>query len=68
MSDGKLHLDLEARIDDFGKKYYIAKLKGPFTIDCQQGACFICFVSDEGNEELQICHLTGPKKDREDRR
>lgn len=64
MSDGRLTLDLEPRLDDFGKKYYIAKLKGPFLIDCSEksgGVAFMVFVSEEGSEELQISNITGPK-------
>lgn len=71
MADGKLNLELEPRVDDFGKKYYIAKLKGPFLIDCSEkngGVAFMVFVSEEGSEELQISHITGPRKDRDDRK
>lgn len=70
MSDGRIHLELEPRIDDFGKKFYIAKLKGPFLLDCSEktgGIAFMVFVSEEGNEELQISQLTGPKH-RDDRK
>lgn len=72
MSDGRIHLELEPRIDDFGKKYYIAKLKGPFLLDCSEraggGVAFMIFVSEEGSEELQISQITGPKKDRDERK
>jgi hypothetical protein len=65
MSDGRLILDLVPNIDDFGKKYYVAKLKGPFLIDCSEkaggGVAFMIFVSEEGSEELQISHITRPK-------
>lgn len=66
MSDGRIHLELEPHIDDFGKKFYTAKLKGPFLIDCSEkagGVCFLIFVSEEGNEELQISQITTRKKD-----
>lgn len=67
MNDGKIHLELEPKIDDFGKKYYVAKLKGPFLIDCSEragnGVAFMVFISEEGNEELQICNITYPKKE-----
>lgn len=74
MSDGRIHLELEPRLDDFGKKYYVAKLKGPFLIDCSEkaggsgGVAFMIFVSEEGNEELQISQITGPKRDRDERK
>jgi hypothetical protein len=67
MSDGKIHLELEPRIDDFGKKFYVAKLKGPFLLDCSErsgsGIAFMVFISEEGSEELQISQITGPKRD-----
>jgi hypothetical protein len=66
MSDGKLHLDLEPFIDKHGKKAYVAKLKGPFVIDCSEktgGVAFLIFVSTPGEEEIQISHITEPKKD-----
>ena len=64
MSDGRIHLELEPRIDDFGKKFYIGKLKGPFLIDCSEktgGVAFMVFVSEAGCEEIQISHITGRK-------
>lgn len=67
MSDGKLHLELEPRVDDYGKKFYIAKLKGPFIIDCHEkpngggGVAFMIFISEEGSEELQISGITAPR-------
>lgn len=60
----KLILDLKPEFDRFGKKYYMAKLEGPFLIDCSKkngGVCFMIFVSEEGAEELQIGHITEPK-------
>lgn len=71
MSDGRIHLELEPRVDDYGKKFYIAKLKGPFLIDCSEkagGVAFMVFVSEEGSEELQISQITTPKKERDDRK
>ena len=70
MSDGKFTLELEPGLDRFGKKYYMAKLKGPFLIDCSEkngGVCFMVFVSEEGSEELQISHITSPKRERDDK-
>lgn len=57
----KIRIDLEERIDNFGKKFYIGKLKGPYLIDCNEkttgGACFLVFLSEPGNEELQIAPI-----------
>lgn len=64
MTDGKFTLDLEPKIDQHGNKYYIAKLVGPILIDCSErngGACFMIFTSVEGEETLQISHITKPK-------
>ena len=57
MSSGRLTLPLEAKIDGNGQKYYIAKLKGPISINCKDGICLLVFTSDSGNEELQIADL-----------
>lgn len=71
---GKLTLALEPGIDRFGKKFYVAKLSGPFLIDCSekpdgsQGVAFLVFISEEGNEELQITHITHPKKNKEEKK
>ena len=62
MSDGKLKIELEPGIDRFGSKFWIGKLRGPFTIDCNKdGVCFMIFVSEECNEQLQISNITSPK-------
>jgi len=61
-SDGRLTLDLESRVDENGKVFYISKLKGPFNIDCSEGVCFLIFTSEPGSETLQISTMTSPKK------
>lgn len=61
MSDDRLKLELEPCLDRFNNKYYIAKLKGPFTIDCKNGVSFLVFTANPGEEELQIAHITNPK-------
>jgi hypothetical protein len=71
MSDGRIHLELEPRVDSYGKKFYVAKLVGPFLLDCSEragGVAFMVFVSEEGSEELQISQITGPKRERDDRK
>lgn len=67
MSDGRIHLELVPDFDRNGKKFYVAKLKGPFLLDCSEkagGVAFMVFVSEEGNEELQITQITGPQTQR----
>lgn len=64
MSD-KLILRLDAKTDSEGNKYYVAKLKAPISIDCSEkngGVSFMIFTSEEGQEELQISHITHGKK------
>lgn len=56
-----IKINLEVRTDNYGKQYYIGKLKGPFVIDCNEkttgGACFLIFLSEPGAEELQIAQI-----------
>lgn len=52
-----LKLELHSRIDKNGNKYYVAKLKGPFNIDCEKGVAFLVYTSDINSEELQIASL-----------
>ena len=63
MSD-RLTLPLECKLDANGNKYYIAKLRSPIKIDCENGAAFMVFVSEPGSEELQIGNITTKSKDR----
>lgn len=62
MSD-KLCIDLDKRIDNDGKVFYIARLRAPVLIDAKDGVCFLIFTSDEGSEQIQICPMTS-KRDR----
>ena len=62
MSD-KLCLDLDKRIDNDGRAFYIARLKAPVLIDAKDGVVFLVFVSEEGAEQVQICPMTS-KRDR----
>jgi hypothetical protein len=52
-----LKLELRSRLDKNKRKYYIAKLEGPFLIDCKDGVVFLVYTSDEDNEELQIAQM-----------
>lgn len=63
MSEGKIKIDLDSRIDSFGNKYYLAKVEAPILIDCREGAAFMIFTSQEGEEEMHIC-LLGKKQER----
>ena len=62
-NEGKLSVRLEPRVDSEGRKYFIGKIKGPFTIHCKDGVAFLIFTSEEDCEEMQICNMTNPKKD-----
>lgn len=54
MSNKNLTIDLKARKDNFGETFYVGKVKFPGTIDCEKGVVFLVFVSDKGDEQLQI--------------
>lgn len=54
MSNKNVTIDLKARKDKDGMIFYVGKLKAPVLIDCTQGAVFLVFVSDQGDEQLQI--------------
>lgn len=57
MSNTNLKLDLHSRLDKNGKVYYVAKLLGPFTIDCTNGVVFLVYTSEIDHEELQIAAI-----------
>ena len=57
MSNTNLKLELKQRQDKNGKVYFVAKLKGPFTIDASKGLVFLAFISENGSEELQIAQM-----------
>ena len=54
MSNKNIVIDLKARKDVDGQTFYVGKVKAPVLIDCSQGAVFLVFVSDKGEEQLQI--------------
>lgn len=66
MATEKLTIPLTASQDRHGKKYYIGRLQFPGDIDMREGAMFWIFVSEEGNEELQIGCMD-PEKERRKR-
>ena len=57
MSQKNIILDLKTRKDADGRIFYVAKIKAPVFIDCSQGATFLVFVSDRGEEQLQIAPM-----------
>ncbi len=54
MSNKNVTIDLKARKDKDGMIFYVGKIKAPVLIDCSMGAVFLVFVSDQGDEQLQI--------------
>lgn len=54
MSNKNVTVDLKARKDMDGQVFYVGKIKAPILIDCSLGAVFLVFVSDKGDEQLQI--------------
>ena len=61
MSNKNLTIDLKGRKDVDGQIFYVGKLKCPINIDCSEGVVFLVFVSDKGEEQLQIAPMD--KKD-----
>jgi len=51
--DDRVKVRLDKRQDSYGNKFYVAKLKANFNIDCSD-VSFLAFLSKEGKEELQI--------------
>jgi len=64
MSNKNVMIDLKARKDKDGMIFYVGKIKAPVLIDCSMGAVFLVFVSDQGEEQLQIALMDN--KDLED--
>jgi hypothetical protein len=64
MSNKNITIDLKARTDKDGMIFYVGKVKAPVLIDCEKGAVFLVFISDKGDEQLQIALMDN--KDVED--
>jgi hypothetical protein len=64
MSNKNFTIDLKARKDQDDRVFYVGKIKAPILIDCSMGAVFLVFVSDKGDEQLQIALMD--TKDKED--
>lgn len=63
MSNKNVTIDLKARKDKDGMIFYVGKIKAPVLIDCTQGAVFLVFVSDQGDEQLQIALMDNKEVD-----
>ena len=57
MSNKNLTVDLKARKDKDGMIFYVGKIEAPVLIDCTKGVVFLIFVSDQGDEQLQIAPM-----------
>jgi len=64
MSNKNLIVGLKARKDVDGQTFYVGKLQFPGNINLKEGAVFLVFVSDKGEEQLQIALMD--KKDSDD--
>jgi len=63
MSNNNITIDLKARKDVDGQTFYVGKIKSPVLIDCKEGAVFLVFVSDKGEEQLQIALMDKKETD-----
>lgn len=63
MSNKNVIIDLKARKDGDGRTFYVGKIKAPVLIDCYYGATFLIFVSDKGDEQLQIAVMDNKELD-----
>lgn len=63
MSNKNITIDLKSRKDVDGQVFYVGKVKAPVLIDCSEGAVFLVFVSDKGDEQLQIALMDEKEND-----
>jgi hypothetical protein len=63
MSSKNITIDLKARRDKDGMVFYVGKVKAPVLIDCSQGVVFLVFVSDQGDEQIQIALMDNKDTD-----
>lgn len=54
MANMNVIIDLKSRKDVDGQIFYVGKIKAPVSINCEHGATFLVFISDKGEEQLQI--------------
>ena len=64
MSNKNLVIKLFPRKDVDGQTFYVGRVEAPVLIDCSEGAAFLVFISDKGDEQLQIALMD--RKDKED--
>lgn len=57
VANANLTIDLKARKDKDGRVFYVGKLDAPVLIDCSKGVAFLVFISDKGEEVLQISKM-----------
>ncbi len=57
MSNSNLKVDLYPRKDIDGNTYYVGKLRFNGNITFKDGMTFLVFVSDKGNEQLQLAPM-----------
>lgn len=58
-----LTIDLKAKQDFEGRTFYVGKIKAPVLIDASNGITFLCFIADQGCEQLQIAVMDNSKKE-----
>lgn len=63
MANKNIIIDLKPRKDVDGQIFYVGKVKAPVLIDCSVGAVFLVFVSDKGEEQLQIAIMDNKELD-----
>lgn len=57
MSTANLTIKLNSNQDRDGKTYYVGKLKFDGSISFKDGVTFLLFISDEGDEQLQLAPM-----------
>jgi hypothetical protein len=63
MSNKNVIIDLKSRKDSDDQIFYVGKIKAPVLIDCREGAVFLIFISDKGEEQLQIAPMDNKEKE-----
>ena len=57
MSNSNLKIDLYPQLDRNKNTFYIGKVKFNGTINCKDGITLLVFISDAGNEQIQIAPM-----------
>lgn len=63
MSSKNVTIDLKASKDRHGNTFYIGKIEAPVLIDCSDGAVFLIFTAEKGEEQMQIALMDRTKND-----